>query len=175
MREEQGRKLFHSKAFMPSFGLDEIQFGKLQAQLAEMPRDKQEEMTTEMIAIDEERQERLRKMAEKRQRQQETSTSVSKKKSSGRSVDESPAKGRAASLRKNQRSPAKHKKDVSRQLGKGNPLDLNEGDAELQPYFDPLVAVAGGNLQELLNTKASPNDDTVQVTGVRLWAALNNT
>ena len=51
---------------MPSFGLDEIQFGKLQAQLAEMPRDKQEEMTTEMIAKDEERKERMRKMAEKR-------------------------------------------------------------------------------------------------------------
>ena len=164
LKEEHARQNFHSKAFMPSFGLDEMQYGQLQADLAEMPIHQRAELTAEMIARDEERKERQQRMAEKRARQQQTSTSVTKKKVSPRAQEESPPrvslKGRAINPKKG-RSLSKHKKDTSRQLGKGNPIDLNDGDAELQPHFDPLIAAAGGNLQELLNTKASHNDDTV--------------
>ena len=72
---------------------------------------------------------------------------------------------------KKSRTASKHKKDVSRQLAKGNPLELNDGDAELQEHLDPLIGAA---VADLLNIKAPPNDETVSVTGTRLWTALNN-
>ena len=50
-------------------------------------------------------------------------------------------------------------------------MELNEGDADLQDYLDPLI---GSAVADLLNIKAPPNDETIQVTGTRLWTALNN-
>lgn len=34
----------------------------------------------------------------------------------------------------------------SKKIHENVPLDLNEGDAELREYFDPIITEAGGNL-----------------------------
>jgi centrosomal protein CEP104 len=52
----------------------------------------------------------------------------------------------------------------------------NEGDKDLEPYLNPLIKQAGGNIRsleiEVLNRAMS--DGTLMVTGVNLWNALHS-
>ena len=55
-------------------------------------------------------------------------------------------------------------------------FEINEGDTDLQEFFDPLITASGINLNELHESiKVAPGDDTVNITGVKLWSALNST
>ena len=65
--------------------------------------------------------------------------------------------------------------DHSRQVVGTNHFETNEGDTDLKDYFDPLVAASGINMAELTESlKVAPGDDTVNVTGVKVWSALNS-
>lgn len=60
-------------------------------------------------------------------------------------------------------------------VGAAAAIELNQGDEELQQFLEPLISAAGGNLNELQESlKLAPGDDTLNVTGFRLWSALNS-
>jgi len=56
------------------------------------------------------------------------------------------------------------------------PVELNEGDKELESFFDQLINQAGGELVEmdLDPLRRSLSEGTQKVTGVKLWTALNS-
>lgn len=67
------------------------------------------------------------------------------------------------------------KKEVDLNI-KGDPLEYNDGDADLEPYFKHLINSAGGNLQNLglEALRRALSDGTLLVCGVKLWTALHS-
>ena len=63
-----------------------------------------------------------------------------------------------------------------KQLNEKLALDLNEGDAQLKEYLDPLMAQVGGNFEEIFAEplKRAKDDATVSTVGTKLWTALNS-
>lgn len=59
---------------------------------------------------------------------------------------------------------------------KGDPLEYNDGDADLEPYLKPLLNAAGGNVEKLglEALRRALSDGTLLVVGVKLWSALHS-
>jgi len=59
---------------------------------------------------------------------------------------------------------------------KGDPLEFNDGDVDLEPFLKPLLSNAGGNLQNLglEALRRALSDGTLLVVGVKLWTALHS-
>ena len=59
---------------------------------------------------------------------------------------------------------------------KGDPLEFNDGDLDMEPYLKPLLAAAGGNVEKLglEALRRALSDGTLLVCGVKLWSALHS-
>lgn len=59
---------------------------------------------------------------------------------------------------------------------KGDPLEHNDGDIDLEQYLKPLLAAAGGNIEKLAleALRRALSDGTLLVVGVKLWTALHS-
>jgi hypothetical protein len=59
---------------------------------------------------------------------------------------------------------------------KGDPLEFNDGDIDLEPYLKPLLSAAGGNIEKLglEALRRALSDGTLLVVGVKLWTALHS-
>ncbi len=59
---------------------------------------------------------------------------------------------------------------------KGDPLEFNDGDVDLEPYLKPLLGAAGGNVEKLglEALRRALSDGTLLVCGVKLWSALHS-
>jgi hypothetical protein len=59
---------------------------------------------------------------------------------------------------------------------KGDPLEYNDGDVDLEPYLKPLLSAAGGNIAQLglEALRRALSDGTLLVCGVKLWTALHS-
>lgn len=59
---------------------------------------------------------------------------------------------------------------------KGDPLESNDGDLDLEPYLKPLLSAAGGNIEKLglEALRRALSDGTLLVCGVKLWTALHS-
>lgn len=59
---------------------------------------------------------------------------------------------------------------------KGDPLESNDGDIDLEPYLNPLLSTAGGNVEKLglEALRRALSDGTLLVCGVKLWTALHS-
>jgi hypothetical protein len=59
---------------------------------------------------------------------------------------------------------------------KGDPLEHNDGDIDLEPFLKPLLTAAGGNIEKLglEALRRALSDGTLLVVGVKLWTALHS-
>ena len=59
---------------------------------------------------------------------------------------------------------------------KGDPLEYNDGDVDLEPFLKPLLSAAGGNVEKLglEALRRALSDGTLLVVGVKLWSALHS-
>ena len=59
---------------------------------------------------------------------------------------------------------------------KGDPLEFNDGDVDLEPFLKPLLSAAGGNVEKLglEALRRALSDGTLLVVGVKLWSALHS-
>eukprot|EP00350_Pseudokeronopsis_sp_OXSARD2_P009943 CAMPEP_0170549232 /NCGR_PEP_ID=MMETSP0211-20121228/7419_1 /TAXON_ID=311385 /ORGANISM="Pseudokeronopsis sp., Strain OXSARD2" /LENGTH=127 /DNA_ID=CAMNT_0010855147 /DNA_START=1001 /DNA_END=1384 /DNA_ORIENTATION=+ len=59
---------------------------------------------------------------------------------------------------------------------KGDPLEFNDGDIDLEPYLKPLLSAAGGNIEKLglEALRRALSDGTLLVVGVKMWTALHS-
>lgn len=59
---------------------------------------------------------------------------------------------------------------------KGDPLEFNDGDLDLEPYLKHLLNSVGGNIEKLglEALRRALSDGTLLVVGVKLWTALHS-